>query len=120
MDKIIIKGFRFFAYHGVNPEETEFGQHFEIDLTASVDLTVPCSTDDIDSTISYAALIKTIRRVGTAQADKLIERLAQRIADAVLAEYPPIQSVTLRLKKPDAPMKADFDYVAVEIERSRK
>ena len=33
MDKIMIRGLRVFAYHGVNPEEKEKGQPFELDIT---------------------------------------------------------------------------------------
>ena len=32
MDEIYIKGLKIFAYHGVNPEETENGQEFELDI----------------------------------------------------------------------------------------
>ena len=42
MDKILIRGLRIFAFHGVNPEEKEDGQLFIIDLTAALDLREPC------------------------------------------------------------------------------
>ena len=45
MDKILIRGLRIFAFHGVNPEEKEDGQLFIIDLTAALDLREPCETD---------------------------------------------------------------------------
>ena len=41
------------------------------------------------------------------------------MAEAVLAEFP-VQEVTVLLKKPRAPIAADFDDVAVEITRSRE
>jgi dihydroneopterin aldolase len=36
-----------------------------------------------------------------------------------LEEFNSIESVKLTLKKPDAPVKADIDYAAVEIELKR-
>ena len=48
------------------------------------------------------------------------EAAAQVVADAVLDEYPLIEKVKVLLKKPEAPINADFEYVAVEIERARK
>ena len=33
------------------------------------------------------------------------------------AEYPLVQQVEIRLKKPNAPIRADFNYVAVELIR---
>lgn len=41
MDKIMIRGLRVFAYHGVNPEEKEKGQPFELDITLEADLRRP-------------------------------------------------------------------------------
>lgn len=120
MDKIIIKNLKLFCYHGVNPEEKEDGQNFIFDIVAGVDLTSPCETDNVDDTVSYAKMIKTIRRVSLSQKDDLIERVAQRIVDALFEEYEKIKTLKVTVKKPEAPMKADFEYVAVEIERERK
>lgn len=120
MDKIIIKNLKLFCYHGVNPEEKVDGQNFIFDIEASVDLSVPCETDNVDDTVSYAKMIKTVRRVAQSQKDDLIERVAQRIIDALFGEYEKIQSIKISVKKPEAPIKAEFDYVAVKIERERK
>lgn len=120
MDKIIIKNLKLFCYHGVNPEEKVDGQNFIFDIEASVDLSVPCETDNVDDTVSYAKMIKTVRRVSQSQKDDLIERVAQKIIDALFEEYEKIQSIKISVKKPEAPIKAEFDYVAVQIERERK
>ena len=119
MDTIQIKGLEMFAYHGVNEEEKCDGQRFVLDIVMKADLSVPCATDDLTTTVNYAAVNKTVRAAMTAQSDDLIERAAQRVADAILEGYPLVQAVTVTLKKPDAPMNATFDYVAVEITRHR-
>lgn len=119
MDKIIIKDLKLFCYHGVNPEEKEEGQNFLFDITAFVDLTVPCKTDNVDDTVSYAKMIKTVRRVAQSEKNDLIERVAQRIADEILSEFDKVNSLIVTVKKPEAPIKAEFDYVAVSVERSR-
>ena len=118
-DKIIIHELEIFAYHGVNPEEKIEGQRFVMDITACVDLAKACKTDALEDTVSYAKLIKTARAVFTAQKDDLIERAAQRVADALLTEYADVEEVTILLRKPDAPVKARFAYTAVEITRNR-
>lgn len=119
MDNIQIKGLEIFAYHGVNEEEKRDGQRFVLDIRMDADLSAACQTDDLAATVNYAAVNKTVRAAMTAQSDDLIERAAQRVADAILAGYPMVQAVTVTLKKPDAPMNATFDYVAVEITRHR-
>ena len=53
-----------------------------------------------------------------AEKNDLIERAATRIAEALLAEFP-AEEVTVLLKKPRAPVGADFDYMAVEITKRR-
>lgn len=119
-DKIIVKDLEVYAFHGVNPEEKENGQRFILDITAKVNLENACLSDDINSTVSYAKIIKTASAGFCAQKDDLIERAAERVADALLTEYNRIDCVTVTVKKPDAPIKASFGYVAVEIERKRK
>ena len=119
MDKISIKGLKLFAYHGVNPEEKENGQNFVIDLDYYVNIARACQLDTLDDTVSYAKVVKTIRRVFTAEKYDLIERAAQVIADAVLDEFDDIFKVEVTLKKPEAPISAEFDYVAVSIMRER-
>ena len=116
MDKIVIKGLRIFAYHGVNPEEKEKGQPFVLDITLYKDLSLPGATYDLNDTVNYSRVSKTATRVMLAQKDDLIERAASRVAEAVLAEFP-VREVTVRLKKPRAPIAGDFEYVAVEITR---
>ncbi len=119
MDKIIIKGLELFAYHGVNPEEKENGQLFILDITALADIAAAGESDSLDDTVSYAKIIKTVSAVFTSEKNDLLERAAQRVAKAILDEYDKIQSVKILLKKPEAPIMADFKYVGVEIERSR-
>lgn len=120
MDKIIIKDLSLYGYHGVNPEEKEFGQPFIFDITAKLDLSKSCSTDNIEDTVSYAKIIKTVRRVALEEKNDLLERVAQRVADGIFDDFKLIQEVEIVLKKPEAPIKADFSYVAVQIKRKRK
>ena len=119
MDVIKIDGLKIFAYHGVNPEEKETGQNFVFDIDIYVNMTTACFSDNVDDTVNYAHVIKTVTRAFTAQKFNLIERAAQVVADAVLEEYPEVFKVNLTLKKPEAPMKADFNFVAVNIVRER-
>lgn len=119
MDKIYIKGLSIYSYHGVNPEEKLEGQPFILDICLKADLTQAKEDDRIDSTVSYAAVRKTVQRVFTERSYDLIERAAKVICDAVLKEHPKVQEVCVKLKKPNAPMNAVFDYAAVEITEKR-
>ena len=119
MDKILIRNLKIYAYHGVHSEEKENGQNFIIDIDAGVDIAEPCVSDNVDDTVSYAKIIKETTRIFTSQKDDLLERAAQRVADGLFESFERIQSLRILLKKPEAPIKADFDYVGVEIYRNR-
>ncbi len=120
MDKIYIRGLEIFAYHGVNPEEKRDGQRFLLDVTMWADLSRPRQTDDLKDTVNYAAVRKTIQRAFSEKSYDLIERAAQAVCEGVLREHQKVEKVGLLLKKPEAPMNASFDYVAVEIELCRE
>ena len=119
-DKIIIKDLKLFAYHGVNPEEKENGQNFILDILCGLDFSKACESDDLNDTVSYAKVLKTARAAFTENKYDLLERAAQVVADAVFAGYPQIMTIEITLKKPEAPIKADFGYVGVTLYRERK
>ena len=114
MDKIIVKGLKLFAYHGVNPEEKVDGQNFVLDVTSELDTKKAQYSDNVDDTVSYAKIIKTVRAVFTEKSYDLIEAAANRVGIAIMQTYPEISRVTVLLMKPEAPIKAEFEYVAVE------
>lgn len=119
MDIIKIKGLKLFAYHGVNPEEKEQGQNFIFDIDLYVNLNKPCASDDVNDTVSYAKVVKTVRRVFTEKKYDLLEKCAQVVSDAIFDEYSEVQKVEITLKKPEAPVSAEFEYMAVNIVRTR-
>ena len=93
MDKVIVKDLELFCYHGVNPEEKEDGQIFVFDIEAGVDLSKPCVTDNVDDTVSYAKIIKTVRRVAQSEKNDLIERVAQRALEQTIKDFNKAQNV---------------------------
>lgn len=120
MEKITIKGFTLFAYHGVNPEEKEEGQRFMLDLTLLCDLSLAKISDRLEDTVNYAAVRKVAEKAFTACSYNLIERAAHAVCQAVLEAFPKVEEITCLLQKPEAPMNAVFDYVSVELTETRK
>ena len=119
MDKILIRGLRVFAYHGVKAEEKEKGQPFELDITLETDVRLAGQTDNITDTVNYSKVTKLVIAAMQAEKYDLIECAATHVAEAIFEQYP-VSAVTVCLKKPRAPIAADFDYVAVEITRHRE
>ena len=110
---------KLFAYHGVHKAEKVNGQNFVLDITIWLDLTKPCCSDSVGDTVSYSEIIKRVTDVFVSEKYDLIERAAQVVCDAILADFPGVVECELLLKKPEAPINADFSYVAVEIRRRR-
>ena len=51
---------------------------------------------------------------------QLIEAVAEEIAAEILTEFPPVQHVTVTVRKPEVPMKGSMlDAAGVRITRSR-
>lgn len=120
MDKILIRNLKIFAHHGVLEEEKANGQYFVFDIDALVDISLPCKSDRVEDTVNYALMVGRITDIFTSQKDDLIERAAQRVADGLFAEFERISALRILLKKPDAPIDADFEWVGVEINRKRE
>ncbi len=119
MDQILIHGLKVFAYHGVNPEEKRDGQTFVLDVALHTSLRRPGATDCLADTVNYSSAVKTILRVMAEGPYDLIERAAARVAEELLACFPAVGRVDVLLKKPQAPVKAEFDFMAVNISRER-
>jgi len=118
-DRIHVKGLAVHAFHGVLPEEARLGQRFLIDLRIALDAGEAARADDERLTVSYADLVAIAVRIATGERFRLIETLAERIAQACLAEHPRVASITVRVEKPGAPVAAVFETVAVEVTRVR-
>ncbi len=119
MDKILIRNLKIFAYHGVHDYEKANGQNFIFDIDAFVDMAEPCESDKVEDTVSYSAIIYQIQKIFTENKYDLLEKAAQTVADGLFDSFDKIQSLRILLKKPEAPIKADFEYVGVEIFRER-
>jgi 7,8-dihydroneopterin aldolase/epimerase/oxygenase len=119
-DEILLEGMRFFAYHGVNPEEQALGQRFTVDVVLAVDLRRAGQSDELANTVSYSAVYKVVRGIVEGEPRQLIEAVAEDIAAAILTEFPRAARVTVTVRKPEVPMKGSMlDAAGVRITRSR-
>ena len=118
-DRIFINGLSLHAYHGVMPYEGKVGQTFTIDLDIEIDLSTAARTDKVVDTVSYDKVVECVSTAFCAQKFRLIEAAAGSVADAVLAQFPRVQSVRVTIHKPHAPIAATFSDVGVALLRTR-
>ena len=119
-DTIFINGLVMHAHHGVMKHETKVGQRFVIDMLLSIDLKNASRSDKLADTIDYAAIVNAASRAFSARTFRLVEAAAGAVADAILKEFPQVQSARVTVHKPHAPISAIFADVGVTIERARQ
>lgn len=117
-DRIDLSGIEVYGKHGVLDFEQERAQVFRVDVSVFLDLAGPAQSDDLDDTIDYGSLAEEIREVVGGESHALIERVAVRVAETVLA-YPQAERTVVTIHKPDAPVDVAFDDISVTVDRSR-
>jgi dihydroneopterin aldolase len=120
-DEIFLEGMRFYAYHGVNPEERTQGQRFTVDVRLETDLREAGQTDDLNHTISCSAVYKRVRAIVEGTPRGLIETVAEEIAQTILTEFPASQMVAVTVRKPEVAIKGSMlDAAGVTVRRRRE
>ena len=115
-DRIELRGLRFAGICGVLPEERERRQPLEVDLDLVVDLTEAGRTDDLHATVDYGQVCADVEQVVLDLQPELLERLAQGIADAVLA-HDGVEEVTVGVRKLRPPVPQQLATSGVRITR---
>ena len=118
-DRILVHRIAVFARHGVLPEEERLGQRFYISLDCRLDLAPAGRSDEVEYTVSYADLAELAAGIATGRRFSLIEALAEAIAGEVLARFPGVEAVGVRVDKPSAPVPVVLEGVGVEVFRTR-
>lgn len=119
-DYIEIENLIVFANHGIFREEETMGQRFMISLKLYSDISEAANTDDISNSVNYGEVCSFVTEFTKTHRAKLIEKAAQDIAYALLLEYPLLQAVEVKLKKPWAPIGLPVDNVLVNVTRKRE
>lgn len=119
MDKIFFRRMQFYGYHGAYAEENKLGQRFYVDLELMLDLSASAETDDLNRTVDYAKVYEAVRELVEGRTYRLIETLAESIAQALLSAFP-VEEVWVCVTKPDPPIPGHYDAVGVEIRRKRR
>lgn len=117
-DYIEIKDLSVFGNHGVMPEENVVGQKFLVGVKLYFDMSKAGRSDDLTKTLDYSVICQEIKDFVENNTFKLIEKLAESIADMLLLKYDIIEKVDVSIKKPWAPIHIDLDTVLVNVSRA--
>ena len=117
MDQIRIKRLEVFANHGVLEEENKLGQKFLVSVNMGVNARIPGQSDDLSDSVNYARVSELICQEAQGHTFRLIERLAEHLAERILLTFSQVQSVDLEIEKPWAPVRIPLETVSVAIHR---
>lgn len=118
MSFIDIENMEFYAFHGCFAEEASIGTNFSVDLRAELDTSQAQRSDNIEDTVSYLDIYQTVKRQMEIPSH-LLEHVAERIASAVLEEFPAICKVKVKVTKLNPPLGGKMKGVSLTIEKSR-
>jgi len=102
-DVIRITGLTLHGYHGVFGEEKRDGQTFVVDLAIELDGQHAGTTDTLDHTVDYSQVVDKVAAVVTGESVDLIETLAYRVGEVVVA-FSGVVAVDVTVHKPHAPV----------------
>lgn len=115
MNKIIIRDLEVFYCVGVPDAERAQPQRLLLSLELDHDFSIAAQTDDLNGTIDYFAVTQRLLALGEGRSWKLIEKLANDVAEIALREFH-AAAVTVEVKKFIIP---ETRFVAVRIQRNK-
>ena len=117
MDLVYIKNLRVETIIGIYDWEREVKQVVSMDLEMAADIKMAAQTDNIGYALNYKSISKRIIKFVQEQKFKLIESMAEEVAQIVLVEFS-VPWVRLRISKPGA-LRGSED-VGIIIERGSR
>jgi dihydroneopterin aldolase len=114
MITIAIQGAEFFAYHGFYPEEQQLGTKFIVDVAVDFIPLNNLKEDKIANTVDYEKLYNIIARQ-MKNTRKLIETVAQSIADEIKERFPFAEKIKVVIKKMNPPLEGRVECSKIEI-----
>jgi len=113
---IEINGLSLYTHHGVTAAEQEIGQRLLVDLTLEVGEVDATVTDMVEDTVDYGEVCNTVALVAQQRSYKTLERLSTAIADRLLDQYA-IEAVSVKCAKPEPPIALPVEEVSVTVWR---
>lgn len=118
MGRITLNDMQFYAFHGCFAEEQAIGTRFSVDVAFETDTSRAQHSDAIADTVSYLDVYQAVKRE-MAVPSHLLEHVGDRIGEALLAEFPAIERVWVRVSKLNPPLGGQLASVSVEVTKDR-
>ncbi len=118
-DRVFVSEIECSSAIGVTDEERAAGQRLSIDVEVMTDLRAAAVSDDVADSVDYGQIVRMVADMAGDREYRLLETLAERIADGVLTELGG-DSVRVLVRKLTAPIPTPLKFVSVEVVRQSK
>lgn len=115
MGLIAIEGMQFYAHHGYHKEEQVIGGQYVVDVYMRFDFSHAAETDDLARTVDYEQVYRIVRDV-MKEKSRLIEHVAQRTLNELVAHFPTLRHIRVRVSKVSPPVQGTVNRVFAELE----
>ena len=116
-DRILLEGIQIPAALGVTVAERRTRRPVLLDIEVFRDLEKAGATDSIRQTIHYKRIYEVVEDTAANHQHKLVEALAERIADAILSKFD-AEAVSVSVRKP-TPISGVLRHAGCTILRRR-
>ncbi|HNY43130.1 MAG: dihydroneopterin aldolase [Bacteroidota bacterium] len=120
MNKILITGMEFFAFHGHYEEEKLAGNKFVVDLTLWYNTRKAEQSDNLEDALNYQSVYISVKEVISNTKVNLLEHLAAKILDTLFSEFDNLRKAEVYLKKVNPPMGGQIKDVGVVMRKKNK
>ncbi len=118
MVEITLEDMQFYAYHGVLEQEQKVGNQFIVSLSLCVEAENSLLSDEVNDTVNYAEVYQVVKDEMSIKS-KLLEHLAGRIVKRLFDEFDRVQSIRIKVSKPNPPFYAQLKSVSIQLEKHR-
>ena len=101
MDRIFLSEMKIETTDGIWEWEKRIKQQVIIDIEMSADIKKAAATDQIEDTLNYKAVAKSVRKLVEESSFQLVETMAEKISELVIGEHN-VSWVRVKVNKPGA------------------
>ena len=101
MDRIFLSEMKIETTVGIWEWEKRIKQQVIIDIEMSADIKKAASSDQIEDTLNYKAVAKSVRKLVEESSFQLVETMAEKIPELVIGEHN-VSWVRVKVNKPGA------------------
>ncbi len=111
-----ISGLSLYTHVGVGAAEREVGQRLIFDITIDVGESAATETDRVEDTVDYAEVCQLVALISQQRTYRTLERLCTAIADRLIEDFA-AEAVWVKAAKPEPPIPLPVEQVSVEVWR---